>query len=237
MEETFNIDIVEDDEGSVRALGSMLARYGKEAGVQFTVRTFADGFAFICDYDGSADVVFMDIEMPNLNGLDAARKLRRVDGSAVLVFITNLAQYAINGYEVDATDFIVKPLAWPSFSLKLKKILHTCARRRAASVRLDTQEGQVVLERGEIYYAESDKHYVTFHTARGNFRVRMSMAEAEAAFKDYNFARCSTSFLVNLARVTRIRRDSVSVGGEELPLSRTKKQSFLDALTLFTGGN
>lgn len=149
MEETFNIDIVEDDEGSVRALTSMLARYGKEAGVQFTVRTFADGFAFICDYDGSADVVFMDIEMPNLNGLDAAKKLRRVDGSAVLVFITNLAQYAINGYEVDATDFIVKPLAWPSFSLKLKKILHTCARRRAASVRLDTQEGQVVLERGE----------------------------------------------------------------------------------------
>ena len=63
------------------------------------------------------------------------------------------------------------------------------------------------------------------------------MAEAEAAFKDYNFARCSTSFLVNLARVTRIRRDSVSVGGAELPLSRTKKQSFLDALTLFTGGN
>ena len=76
MEETFNIDIVEDDEGSVRALTSMLARYGKEAGVQFTVRTFADGFAFICDYDGSADVVFMDIEMPNLNGLDAAKNMR-----------------------------------------------------------------------------------------------------------------------------------------------------------------
>lgn len=235
MEETYNIDIVEDDSDSVAALRSLLSRYEKEEGVRFHIRTFSDGFAFICDYDGNADVVFMDIEMPNLNGLEAARKLRKVDGSVVLVFITNMAQYAINGYEVEATDFIVKPLSWVTFSVKLKKILRTGARRREASIRLNTLEGQVVLEQGEILYAESEKHYVTFHTARGDFRVRMSMAEAEEMFRGKNFARCSTSFLVNLARVTRVRRDAVFVGSVELPVSRTKKQSFMDALTLFIG--
>ena len=110
MEETFNIDIVEDDEGSVRALTSMLARYGKEAGVQFTVRTFADGFAFICDYDGSADVVFMDIAMPGMNGDEAtARALEiRPDLKIITLSMYGDEDYYFRMVSVGAKGFLLK---------------------------------------------------------------------------------------------------------------------------------
>lgn len=232
----YKIAIVEDEAESRATLQSYLKRFQEEKGEACNVVLFHNGMDFISSYKNDYDVVLMDIEMPLLNGMETARKLRKIDETVVLIFITNMAQYAINGYEVDASDFLLKPVGYFTFSLKFAKALRGRERRRDAEFCLETTEGKVRLHLSDIYYVESDKHYNIFHTAQGDYRMRINMKDLEEIFANKNFARCNTSYLVNLAYVSRVKQDVVRVGEYELVISRTKKKSFLDALTVYLGG-
>ena len=104
------IAIVEDEKDSLDRLTGLIKRYEKERDCECGVSVFGDGMNFVSDYCRVYDVVFMDIEMPFLDGMHAARKLRELDPSVMLVFVTRLASYALAGYEVDAAGYIVKPV-------------------------------------------------------------------------------------------------------------------------------
>lgn len=232
----YKIAIVEDDAASRALLREYIERFSQEKGETCKAEEFCNGLEFISNYASDFDVVLMDIEMPLLNGMDTARKLRKIDETVILIFITNMAQYAINGYEVDASDFLLKPVGYFTFSVKLSKALRYRGRRKDAEFCLETSEGKVRMSISDIYYIESDKHYCIFHTAQGEYRMRLAMKDAELMLEDKNFVRCNTSYLVNLAHVVRVWQDSVWVEKYELAISRTKKKSFLDALTVYLGG-
>lgn len=235
----FKVAIVEDDRAASNTLREYIERFAAEKNEKIEAEVFEDGLKFIGMYKPVYDIVFMDIVMPGINGIETAKKLRVVDGSVVLVFITNMAQYAINGYEVDATDFLLKPVSYFTFALKLSKIMRLLERRKDADYAIKTADGDVRVRVSDIYYIESVKHYVIFHTSGGDYRMRMSMTEAEAVFEPKSFSRCSTSYLVNLAHIKAVKRDDVIVACENdvaLPLSRTKKQSFMEAFTVYLGG-
>ena len=91
------IAIVEDDKKSAKILQDYILRYSEEKQEPLAVECFENGLNFISDYKASCDIALMDIEMPHMNGLDTARKLREFDSQIPLIFITNMAQYAING--------------------------------------------------------------------------------------------------------------------------------------------
>ena len=112
----FTVAVVEDDETAVAKLRACLDQYvATHAGVQFDVTVFNEPTSFLDPYKTVWDIVFMDIEMPNMDGMEAAHRLRAVDSEVILIFVTNMAQFAAKGYEVDALDYIVKPFAYPDF--------------------------------------------------------------------------------------------------------------------------
>ena len=146
------VGLVDDDREHTELLRAYLARYGQEADAQFQAEAFLDGLSFVEDYDGSLDIVFLDIEMPHMDGMTAARIIRERDASLAIVFITNMAQYAVHGYEVDAVDFMVKPVGYFNFARKLERVLRYLRKRTQRTILLTDEDGVVRLSASVVWY-------------------------------------------------------------------------------------
>ena len=118
------IATVEDDTNDLEALRTHLSRYEKENGLKFQVTEFRDGEDIVTDYSADYDLILMDIEMAFLNGMKAAEKIRELDKDVIIIFITNMPQYAIQGYKVNALDYMLKPISYFSFSESMGRALH-----------------------------------------------------------------------------------------------------------------
>ena len=224
------IAIVEDEQRVREQLSDYIARYTRQYGTEFEVTAFTDGDELLEDYCPRYDILFMDIEMKHLDGMDTARRVRLVDEAVLIVFITNTAQYAINGYSVGAFDYVLKPVPYFSFSQQMKKALAQLQKRARFDLTLPADGGMRRLNTASIYYIESDGHYAHFYTEGEEFSVRGTLKEFEERLSARPFARCNNSFLVNLAQVSGIRQENVKVGPYQLTLSRTRRKSFLDAM-------
>lgn len=115
------VAIVEDSPAEVKTLRSYFARLGEELGYDFQVSCFSSGRDFLAAYQPIYDLVLMDINLPDINGMYVSKCLRKLDQNVVLMFVTSMARYAADGYEVDALDFMVKPVNYTTFSLKIKR--------------------------------------------------------------------------------------------------------------------
>ena len=135
------IAIVEDDDQEAKVLNDCLNKYAQEHKSVFSIQRFSDGAAFLSAEKAVFDLVFMDVEMPFMDGLKTAEKLREKDSQTVLVFVTKLFQYAVNGYEYNAADYIIKPIRFASFSLKMEKIEKKCQRDTEKYIQLKYSGG------------------------------------------------------------------------------------------------
>ena len=123
------IAIVEDEPTERDRIKVYLEEIAQEDQTQFDIEQYSSGMAFVMRGMKDYDLVLMDIDMPNLNGIETAKALRKVDQSATLIFVTNMAQYAISGYEVNAIDFILKPVNRYSFAIKIKRAISRTAKK------------------------------------------------------------------------------------------------------------
>ena len=230
------VGLVDDDREHTELLRAYLARYGQEADAQFQAEAFLDGLSFVEDYDGSLDIVFLDIEMPHMDGMTAARIIRERDASLAIVFITNMAQYAVHGYEVDAVDFMVKPVGYFNFARKLERVLRYLRKRTQRTILLTDEDGVVRLSASDVWYVEKDRDHLVYHTGQGVFRKRGTMKAERELFQGLPFEECTSGCLVNLERVQRIGREHVYLKSEQLPLSRRMKKDFTRSYIDYVGG-
>lgn len=117
------IAIADDDAAFLAKIEKYIQKYQKENGEDIQLTAFSDAKELIEGYSPVYDIVILDIEMPGMNGMEAAEKIRQADEDVVLMFITNMIQYAIRGYSVGALDFVMKPVNYYTFSLKLTRAI------------------------------------------------------------------------------------------------------------------
>jgi DNA-binding LytR/AlgR family response regulator len=233
----YHIAIVEDEKESQEQLKEYILEYGKEHNLEFQISVFNDGAEILDGYTSIYDIVLLDIEMPKVNGMDAAEQIRGMDESVVLMFITNMASYAIRGYGVGALDFVMKPISYYTFSMKMTRALKRVKQQEQKSILLTLPDGVKKLELNQIYFIEVQNRMLYYHTAEGDYVVRGTMQSAETALAEYPFVKCNHWYLVNLMQVKEVRNNIVTVGTFELEISRRNKTSFLKALTEYMGGN
>lgn len=230
------IAMVDDSLEDVNRLKAYLDRYGLETGTKHESQYFSDAESFLRGGPNRFDLVIMDIDMPGINGVDAARQLRQEGDDIVIIFVTNMPQYALAGYEVEAVDYVLKPLSYQDFALKMQKASRYVQRNRDVAIMLQTVDGVVSVKASEILYVESVLHYLVYHTVQGDWKVRGSIAQAEKELVPLRFARCNSGFLVNLRHVQAIEKEDVLIGGQRLKISRGKRLEFMNAFTRYLGG-
>lgn len=230
------IAIVDDDPRDAHALREQAQHFFAEAGEAVTMREYRDGVDFIRSSE-VYDIAFLDIRMEKLDGLETARLLRKINRDALIIFVTNMAQFAIRGYEVDAMDFIIKPSDQFSVDRVLGKALKRLKNRGGTSILLKTASGTVRVSSGNIYYVEIYNHDLIYHTAEGDFKVRGQLSEARGKLEDEHFILCSRSYLVNLRYVTRIGADTLTVHGEQVPISKSHHREIERRFAGFLGEN
>lgn len=231
------IAVVEDNSECAERLIKFLNRFANENDQQFEIVAFRDGMDIIKLYRSNWDIIFMDIEMPLLNGMDAAREIRKSDPVVIIIFVTQMAHYAIHGYEVDAMDFILKPIHYFPFSLKLKKAISKIENQKSEEmVFLPTAGSTKRIPVKEIYYLAMDDHKLMFHTTEGVFSVSGTLKHWEEILLPFHFARCNSGYLVNLDKVTVYKKDEVVVGGDTLIVSRPRRKEFFGVFSDYIGG-
>lgn len=226
----YKIALVDDEYESAELLSKYIEEYSREYGVLFNVSRFRNGFDFIEEYSPQYDIVFMDVDMPQMSGLETASRLRDIDSTVVLIFVTFLAKYALNGYKYEALDYMVKPVSYYAFRITMTRALQRCTRKKKETVILPSSEGDICIELNCLSYVEINNHDITYHTTRGNFKAYGTMRAIEKLLPDKQFSKCNRCYLINLRSVTRIQGNTVFVGNEELEISRPRKQEFMDAL-------
>ncbi len=225
------IAIVEDDPLYQQELQDYLGTFENEKAIEMEVSLFNDGDMICRQYNFDFDIILMDIEMKFMDGLSAARYIRDRDEEVVLIFITNMPQYVMKGYEVEALDYILKPIDYFSFSQKLERAINRMNRRIEKSILVNVKGGMRKVSVNLIRYIEVRDHDLIYHMKKEQIFSRgSSMRAVEKQMQEGQFYRCHNCYLVNLKYVEAFVDNEVLVDGERVLVSRSKKRGLIDAL-------
>ena len=151
-----------------------------------------------------------------------------------LIFVTNMSQYAVEGYQVDAWDYIVKPVLYYDFALKLERAIDRIKSRRGSGVRIQVDDAIKIVSTRDLLYVEVAGHSLVYHTTEGIYRSTGSLKAVEKTLPP-EFVKCNNCYLVNLRYVTGLKSYTVTVGGDELQISHPKRKEFIRKLNNYLG--
>lgn len=229
------IAIVEDEDHYKEQLIEYLGKFGQARGEKIEIKTYSDGDGIVEDYKAQFDIILMDVQMKFMDGMSAAEEIRKMDSEVVIIFITNMAQYAIKGYAVDALDYVLKPISYFQFSERLNRALDRMEKRESHHITIRVKEGVKRLEVSDIYFVENQGHNLIFSVKEEEIMTTGTMKDLEKQLSSFNFFRGHRGFLINLDHVEGLKGNDVIVSGHKIPLSRTKRKAFMEILSNYWG--
>ena len=229
--------IVDDDPNIRETLQAALIKDTQKRRIPVQLSVCASGSEFLTLPKEKWDLVLMDVEMPGQNGIETARQLRRVNERATIIFITNYIQYALEGYEVQAFRYLLKPIDAAQFEQVVGTALDEIHHRQTAYLQLKGRSEIIRLAIDELIYAETEPGHLLLHTPAKVLECYSTMEKLEQELKQEAFFRCHSSFLVALEAVRQIeKQDVVLKDGTRVPVSKNRKKGMKQALTNFWGG-
>lgn len=228
--------VVDDEPPALSELAFLLGRDERVV----RVRTAGSAAEALRALDGEpVDVVFSDIKMPGLDGLDLARVLARFTDRPQVVFVTAYDEHAVDAFEVQAADYVMKPVRPERLAEAVRRVLEA-----SADTRLQSQPDETIavelggvtrlVQRSQVRYVEAYGDYARLHTDEASHLVRIPLTALEERWADAGFVRIHRSTLVSVQHIDEVRMDGarcvVHLGAEELQVSRRHRRELRDRL-------
>lgn len=228
--------IIDDDSADIDHLREKLKQYFGED--EFQSDCFSDGVSFLSCNITDYDVIFLDVEMTPMDGFAVAEEIRKVSEDIILIFTTKMAQLARHGYKYCAFDYLIKPIEYSELSMTLDRAPLQAMHEEDRIVLLPGKDrDKVPMKISEINYLEVNGHYITFHTSKGDFvQYGVFKKVLEEINLPSSFVRCNQSYVVNLAKIEQIFKDTLVVGGDTIAISRPQRKQFFENYSAYILG-
>lgn len=203
---------------------------------EYDIDTFSGGSSLYEAFlKNPFDLVFLDIEMPGIDGITLAKRLRAVSENVQIVFLTSHIEYALEGYEVNALRYLVKPVDINKLGEVLKYIQDKKNNSRQIMIK---QEGEdIVIDISDVIYIESLDKNVRIVTSKSEYITRYNISDYEEELKNSGFFRSHRSYLISLSKVKKIVKNDVVMDGDiSLPVSRSNVKALKEALYAYVEG-
>lgn len=231
-----NIALCDDDEQSIIRIEEYVRKFFQGRQISIDFFRFTDGAALLDGYPGELDFLFLDIEMPFVDGMEAAREIRKRDNHVIIVFISNFEKYAIQGYEAGAWRYLLKPITWERFQRELQVPLEWCLTKHEEPLYIRNDSGVFSIPIDEIRYVTTYKKGIEIHTAKDTVRSSQSLSSLETKLLSHNFFRCHSGFLVSFDNIRYIGRESLTLkDGTVIPVSKHRRRALMQEFTSYAG--
>ncbi len=236
----FHIGICEDEPTQQIYLEKCIRTWAEAAGCRVVIDIYDSGEQFLFDYEDreAFDLLILDIQMGQLNGMEVARKVRRHNRLVKIIFLTGVTDYALEGYEVGAVRYLLKPLKQELLEPLLDTIRQE-VQQAAGEAFVFTQNGQTLrIPFRDIVYLEADGHYLSMVTTREQYQWKSSFVSVAEEFEAQGFFLLKRGLYVNLEYVNRITKtDCILESGEQLPVSKNRYRQLNEAFISFYRGD
>lgn len=234
----FHIAIVENENEVGLNDKNLLERYAKEKNIVIEAKIFENAFEFL-ESSEDFDAVLMDIDMPGINGMQAAEQLRKSNKDIDIIFTTNLPQFAVDGYKVQAIDFVIKPITFTNMSFALNKVIDKKTHASNGSFFLKMGGVAKRFQNNEIIYFEMIGHSILLHEeGKEPLKIRGALKNIEGLLNDEVFVKINSGIIINLSKVVSFEDGCVIMEDKaKLPISRSHKKEFATRLSRFYGNN
>lgn len=225
-----NIAICDDEIESVNLTNQYLNSYKNK---ELNIFCFTSGKELVKSHE-VYDVIFLDIDMPDINGIEIARQFRGSNHLVAIIFLTNYTDYMFHAFEVHAFGYLLKPIKREELFKQLDDVLHYLEEKPSPVLEFITLEGVVRFACSQIYYFEYQNRQVLMKTDQGIFHLHDKIGELSKRMQPYHFEMPHKSFTVNLYHVKSMKGgDIFMMNGDLIPLSQKKSSKFRKTMNEF----
>lgn len=227
------IAVCDDQTEIVEKIKDLLIKYAKQKDYNFEILTFTSG-KNLSTQDTLFDLIFLDVEMPDIDGIKTAQIIRREEKSVKIVYVTNHTKYSLNVFAVHPFDYILKPVTKERiFKVMDDFFVYREHKSKKCIVTFNGVNGQVFLDTKDIYYFEYvENRRIVVKTKTGTIDIRGGIAEIYKTVKPFNFITPHKSFVVNMAHIKNIRRYDVVMANRTLvPIAQKRYTKFKNELS------
>lgn len=221
----FRIVLCDDNPADLQILTDYLEELKQHRPIE--VICYKDGPSLLQDYkkQGFCDILVLDMRMQPLNGIETAQEIRKIDDEVSILIVTATVDYAVDGYKVAASRYIVKPVEKEDFLDTVYKLIEQHTKKQDSFFSFSSSSGTTKLLIDHIYYLESNMRSITVCAKEGKFTFTGTISSLEEHLRPYGFIRAHKSFLVNVSHIYNIFKDSITMDNQDvLPMSKHKRK-------------